>query len=76
MYLGGQGSRPEEAIFQPSLNEQQCAANQDWEKTVLGGGGSKCKVVKSGRSLVLLKAKRQPEWLTQSKWVRWGNGMT
>lgn len=45
-------------------------------KTVLGRGGSKCKVVTSGRSMVLMKTERQPEWLTYSEWVRSRNGLT
>lgn len=38
-----------------------------WEKAVLGRGNSKCKVVKSGRSLVPLKTERQPDWLMYSE---------
>lgn len=43
-----------------------------WGKIVLGRGSSKCRVVTSGRSMVLLKTESQQEWLTYSEWVRWG----
>lgn len=68
MYLGDQG-RPEAALFELSLYEEQWAANQDPGENSSRQESNKCKAVKSGRSMVLLKTERQLEWLMCSEWV-------